>query len=277
MGHEAVDKQSKDQTNPPISGLDMGPTIEWYTANQEALFDHLSFTSEAVGFKVQDPQFIHIDSEKIAGLILRFPRKGIRRSRLHTGAIIGKPPLYFSKETTGENIQTTTDVSQALSPTAFIPSYTDNSRWRETGKPSSDIYLYQIPQVPDKVAQIIHAQGLIHEFAHTIVTHALYGEGQRLLLPNGEIVNSRDYLMRFANLAKKHDPISHYSSHFRKPGEEFASPLAIEEEFVETVAARYLGFAYTDDPNPFKRFAPLYDRPEVDQLVWNFLSADVTT
>lgn len=261
--------------SPIISGLDMRPTIEWYITQQEELLRRLPMAFDTTSpFNVEDAQFFSFTNNRIDSIISLFPLNALTRSRLQTGSIIGKPSLYFSNEATPENISTTDNPSEALSSTAIIPSFTDNTRWRETGKLSSDIWLFQIPQqVSPAVAEIIHTEGLIHEIAHTFVTQALFQDGYQLRLPDGNIVSAYDYLVEFANAAEKHDPVSHYSSFYRKSGEEFVSLPAIEEEFVETVTARLLGFVYCD--NPDRRLDPLSDRPEIIAMVDDFLHAEV--
>lgn len=257
----------------PVSGLDMKPTINWYATNQQELARRIPTTvGEPLPFPIQDTSYFHVSPDQINALIRLFPNQALTRSRLNTGTIIGKPSLYFAYDATPEAIKTTPDQAQALSPTAIIPSYTDNTRWQQTGKPSSDVWLFEIsPNIPEGVKKIIHAEGLVHEIAHTIVTQALYANGYRLRLPNGEVVSGFDFITHFAEEAEKHEPVSHYSSFYRNRGEEFKNTLAIEEEFVETIAARLLGFAYND--NPDKRHDPLKDRPEILAMVEDFLHA----
>ncbi len=261
-------------SNQPVSGLDMRPTIAWYTARQEELSRHLPTSfDETSPFEVKNTEFLHLSESRIAACAALFPPNALARSSLQTGTIMGKPSLYFSSEATPENIQTTSNLSEALTPTAIIPSYTDH-KWTETDKlSSSDVWLFQIPQqIPPAVAEIIHIEGLIHEIAHTIVAQALYQDGYQLILPNGHIVNAYDYIIAFANAAENHDPVSHYSSFYKNPNEEFTSLLAIEEEFVETITARLLGFVYCD--NPDRRLDPLNDRPEISIMVDDFLQAE---
>lgn len=266
---------AENQANrPPISGLDMAPTIEWYASQQEELTRMLPTVGGNRPFRAENTNHFNLSESRTTAAISLFPTNAIARSRLQTGTIIGKPALYFSKEAIPEDIQTTSNPSDALSPTAIIPSYTDNKRWIDAGELSSDIWLFEIPNdISPAVAEIIHTQGLVHEFAHTIVTQTLYQENYQLRLPNGNIVNAYDYVIAFASAAEKHDPISHYSSFYGKPGEEFKSLLGIEEEIVETIAAHLLGFVYCD--NPDRRFIPLSDRPEITTMVDNFLNAEL--
>jgi hypothetical protein len=262
-----------EQNTIDTSGLDMALTIDWYTKHQDELIKRTPVAAEESSpFTLEDTSHFHILPEEVSGLLQLFPYKARTRSRLATGSIIGKSTIYFARDATPEKITTTNNPEQALSLTAIIPSYTDNSRWQETGNLSSDIWLFELPSsIPDNVKKIIHAEGLIHEFAHTVTTQAFYTDGV-LHLPNKEVISGFDFMIRFAQAAENHPPISHYSSFYRKSGEEFKDSLAIEEEFVETVTARLLGFAYSNDPE--RRTDPLKDRPEIIEMVENFLNAE---
>lgn len=262
----------------PTSGLDMAPTIAWYTANRDLLTSKIPMAVEThMPFKASGSERFALTPDEVSGIILRFPSQAIGRSRLNNeGSIVGKPTLYFSKGATPDNIITTSDESDALSPTAIIPSYIDNTRWRQTGTPSSDIWLFQLPETVDPVVRrIIHAEGLAHEFAHSFATQALYTENYRLKLPSGETVDGFEYLLTFAQTAEKYSPMSHYSSFYRKDGEEFKNNVAIEEELVETIAAHLLGFVFCADEK--RRLDPLVDRPDIKDMIESFLGAEVVT
>ncbi len=270
--------KSTDQVNPSepqtvLSGLDMKPTIDWYTANSGNLIGMLPLDRQVPPpFPLQDTPHFHVTSGEVSALLGLFPPQALKRSRLNTGSIIGKPGLYFAKGATSEAIKTTPDPVQALSGTAIIPSYTDNTRWQQTGAPSSDVWLFELPtSITPAVKRIIHAEGLVHEVGHTIATQAFYNKKYALRLPSGEVVSGLDFMLRFAEAAERYDPVSHYSSFYRKPGEEFTGKLPIEEELVETIAARLLGFAYSD--NPSRRLDPLADRQELIPMVDDFLNA----
>ena len=260
----------------PQSGLDMGATIAWYTRNTNILSDRIPPGTDSLPFPITDIQYSALNQEEIAAIINLFPPQAIARSRLQNdGSIIGKPTLYFAQDTTPENITTTSEISNALSPTAIIPSYTDNTRWNKTGKSTSDIWLFEIPNYIDpEVRRIIHAEGLAHELAHTLVTQILYSsEEYKLKLPGGKTVDGNDYLMSFASAAENHPPISHYSSSYRKDGEEFKALSAIDEEIVETIAAHLLGFVFCRDEE--RRLDPLADRSEIQSLIDDFLHAEL--
>lgn len=266
-----------------MSGLDMGPTIAWYTENQDTLLQLLEQRLPTPGetpppYTVEGLSHIHISQERIAALIALFPAQAHERSRLQTGKIIGKPPLYFANTSTPGDPQATSYPAEALSLTAIIPSYVHN-----TSALSSNIELYELPDpIPQPVKEIIHAQGLVHEYAHTIATQALYQEDYRIKLPDktlpdgkkvkGEEVDGIEYLLGFAKVAEQYDPISHYSSFYRKPGEEFPSLVAIEEELVESITAWLLGFAYCGDDK--RSLDPFEDRADVGEIIDNFLNAE---
>jgi hypothetical protein len=275
---ETGSRGEEHQIDNPLSGLDMRPTLLWYQDHQDELIERLSrITGDTSPYPIENSDYFHIDEARIAGVIGLFSDNALARSRLQTGSIIGKPTLYFSRETKSpklEDIRTTGEISEAITPTSIIPSYTDNDRWRSSGTPSSDVHLYRMPsEVPQAIGEIVHTQGLVHEFGHTLVTQAIYLNGYRLRMPDGADVDAYPYLIGFAAQAEQHDPISHYSSFYRKPGEEFTSPLAIEEELVESIAARLLGFAYSS--NPDRRLDPFADRPAIAYIVDSFLNAEV--
>ena len=267
--------RDKGERKGELFGLDMRPTTEWYQANLSRI---LSLLPEAQvtepRFPVNGMEYIHLTHGRIAALIGLFPENAIQRSRLNAGAIIGRPSLYFRRDTTIGNIETTSRASEAISETAIIPAYTDNTRWNETGQLSSDVVLYEVPREIDRsVAEIIHAQGLIHEVAHTIFSQVLYKRDYALKMPNGEIVSGEDFMLRFAGEAEKYSPFSHYSGSFRKNGQEFASPRAIDEEFSEAVVGYLLGFVYSDQNQKRRGFDPFADMPVVKGLVKDFLQA----
>lgn len=260
---------AKDADPRGISGLDMGPTIAWYTQNFDQLLSRLPKPSEKPSpFGSQNMFYTNLSINRVNAIVELFPEAALARSRLKTGVITGEPTLYFAKDATPEKLTTTNDVEDALSPTALIPGVTSMDRWDWL---SSDIRLPQIPRnINPAVREIIHVQALTHEFAHTFITQ-LWIPGYKLKLPDGALVNGFDFMVEFARATEEHPPISHYSSFYRKDGEEFKTRPAIEEELAEVIAARLLGFAYSDDTT--RAFEPLQDRPEVVEIVDQFLNA----
>lgn len=272
---DSKNTEKNSAESPPSIGLDMAPTIAWYEAEENELLLRLPRVDhEITYFDVQDLDLTSLTKKRVTAIASLFPFFALTRSTLNSGAIIGKLTLFFARGSTPSQLKTTHNPKEAISPTAIIPSYTDNSRWKETGIPSSDVFIYQIPpEISPNIAEIIHTQALVHEIAHTLVDPALYGDNYRLQLPYESLdpVDGFKYLMDFAEMAEKYNPVSHYSSFYRKPGEEFKTNVAIAEEFVETIAARLLNFVYCDDP--VLRFDPLSDRPEIAGMVDDFLEA----
>ncbi|KKQ35125.1 MAG: hypothetical protein US51_C0015G0001, partial [Microgenomates group bacterium GW2011_GWA2_37_6] len=157
-----------------------------------------------------------------------------------------------------------------------IPSYTDNAKWQETGIPNSDIHLYRIPEVvPPDVQKIIHAEGLIHEIGHTILTPLYRGKEMPLKLPDGTIVDGKQFILDFGNASENHTPFSHYSSEYRDEEGKFKGKLGVEEEFCEAIAAYLLGFVYAKEEE--RRLNPFSDRPEIKVMVEAFLNAESVT
>ena len=269
---------TKDIGTPPVSGLDMAPTIEWYSTNILELSTRLPRPiDEPSLFKLQDLFYSSLSITRVNALVNLFPEAALARSRLKSGAIIGKPTLYFGKDSLPGHQTTTSDRNEALSPTAIIPAFTDNGRWAEL---SSDVVLFAIPnEVDPYVREVIHAEALIHEIAHTFISQALYDPEYELRLPNGHVVNGRNFLIyEFGAKEEKYPPISHYASFFRKEGEEFAGEeiyTQIDEELAEVITAWLLGFAFSDRPEA--RLDPFADRPDVAEIVDAFLNAEEVT
>jgi len=260
------------------SPLDMKPTIDWYAENSIELQRKMAavprlaknyskpvFTKEAIG----------LSKDYIRRVLRSFPQEALDRSILEK--ILLKPALWFDKGSE-EKQNPTPNINEALSPTALIPSYTSYKGWTPE-KPTATVELYQIPiQIAGgrDIARIVLTEGLIHELGHTIIAPAQFTDGE-LILPNGEIITHEKTIGRFADLAEKQEPISHYASGFRNPDKTFIDtkdkPLttSISEELAESIAAYFLGFAYSDDKQ--RRLNPFVDRPEIKQFVHDFLHA----
>ncbi len=256
--------------------LDMGQTIHWYLTVSDKILDGLAETDRS-GFVIplENPRHLSIDKSQIRYLIGLFPPSAIARSGLRS--IKGEPTIYFDKASTPGEPKPTENVSEALSPTAFAPSYTDYQKDPRSSGIESVIHLFEIPaEVDPKVRRIIHAQGFVHEYAHSIITPALYGKDYRLKLTSGEVVEAEELLQRFAGEQEKHTPFSHYSSGYRSSGQKFedtARPkISVNEELAEAIAAELLGFVYCREEA--RRFNQFYDRPDVRQTVRDFLSAE---
>ena len=258
----------------PISRLDMANTIEWYGKAMDTILGMLPTYTEA--HTRPDGSGSPLDQADITALIDRFPEAATKRSVLRY--IIAKPATWFHRDSTAEDQKETTNVEEAVSRTAIIPSYCDPSEWTRTGKPQTDIWLYAIPHDSPDVQRIISAVGFAHEYAHSIIDPAAHIVDYMLKTAKEE-VDGFDLLMQFANLAKQCPAISHYASTFRNKKGTFehesldSSITAIKEELAETIAAHLLGFVFCEDEA--RRFNPLGDRKDVKELVDMFLQAEL--
>ncbi|MBN2459609.1 hypothetical protein JXB28_04965 [Candidatus Woesearchaeota archaeon] len=259
-----------------ISGLDMGPTIEWY--KNSGLSISYSTKNKPLPYNVENSQHIGLAEEDLAKLFYLFPKNARKRSILEK--IVGQPEAWFHKDSTQENPIPIPNRDEALSPTAIIPSYVDFLKWKQTGVPSANIVLYKLPKdlVPKDIGKIILSEGFIHELGHTIVQPAFYVDDYTLKMPDGKLVNGLDAMLQFAQLAEQHPPISHYASthrgkcnKFESDDPEYKPKTGISEELCESIAAYYLGFAYCGDDKRSRN--PFADRPEIREYVHNFLNA----
>ena len=266
-------KEDPQQTDlgQDLRGFDMASTIDWYTQNSEALLTRLpqAVITEPY-FAIGEGQgYVSLTTGEIAALVNLFPANALKRSRLKLGTIVGGPTRYFKKGSTAENPLDTENIEEAIGATYIIPSFTKNvsEDW------SSTVALYQIPDyVSPSVRKLIHAQGLIHEVAHTLLT-PLYRRADFLRLPDGIVVNGREYILEFAHAVSAHSPFSHYSSAGKDKDPNLSNKRAIEEEFAEAVTGYLLGFVHTQEQR--RQLDPFVDRPEVRQLIGAFLNAEV--
>lgn len=248
-------------------GLDMRETLDWYLQQGISL---PKITNAPIHVPYNGLENVDLKPEEIGGLVKLVTQNALNRSTLKE--ISGQGPLYFSEASTTESPKPTPNPSDAISPTAIIPSFI------QYGKGESKIFLYALPNhIPENVRRIVCAEGFMHELGHSIGQNALYGD-QELISSNNKIISGFDAMMEFAKLAEKHEPISHYASTFRGPNGTFDSNnpnynplLAISEEFAETFAAHHLGFAYRE--NNAKKSEPLSDRPEIRDWMESFLDA----
>ncbi len=274
-----------------ISGLDMAPTIGWYAEHQDHLMAHIRqlarFTGAIptggvihgcptrVGVDEHLPQDFAIS---IPGFLSAFPDTA--RSRSIARTVQGGPSLWFHKDSLTEGPRPTPNRDEALSDTAIIPSYIAYDRDPE-GHLFADINLYAIPDadgITDEVRTIILAQGLLHEYAHSIAISLVYEEDYKLQL-GSTTMDGPQVLETFATLTGGMDPMSHYSSVYRTDGGGYPSQdedlnewrVAVEEELVESIAAYLLGFVFCDREQ--RRMDPFEDRPAVRDFVEMFLAA----
>lgn len=281
------------------SGLDMAPTLRWYGEQWQILMEKLDDDSirvspngEKMPFPLRGTRHLQMSKNEMTALWLRFPEPARNRSVLRR--IVGKPAAWFHHASLASEVGPipTEDPKDALAPTAIIPSYCDYRRWRKN-RPSCDIHLFYIhPLTCDEaVRYIVHVEGFVHEVAHSIIAPALYIDNYRLIMPNGQSINGRVWLLDvFGRAAEKHLPISHYAGVYRRRDGTFkldrrdSRATAVSEEMAECIAAYLLDFVFCPRRritcghlylfNYGRRFSPFNDRPEVRQMVSDFLDAE---
>ena len=266
------------ETSDALSGFDMASTIEWYAQDECALHKQITEGGDAAIATpdLESLEHVSLHSGLVAALLSRFPQAA--RDRSITRKIVGAPSMWFHRDSTAEEPKPTTDVDEALSPTAIIPSYISYEPWQRTGSPAADIYLYSIPDgegLSDMVKTIILAEGLIHEYAHSIAVEMSYNTSYKLKLGD-EVKEGLEVLIEFAGLTESIPAMSHYSSTYRVDGGEYpedptAWTIAVNEELAEAIAAYLLGFVFCEDEE--RRKDPFKDRPEVAEFVEKFLNA----
>lgn len=267
-----------------ISGLDMKPTIEWYRANVTELSRMLRLGSRrgatspmTVSFQAEGGTS-PIGHKAMLTLIGRFPTAAVARSNLKR--VVVKPPAWFHSDSVGGTPRLTENASEALSPTAIIPSMVTYEE--DDSQPcgfSGTIVLFDLTPhgLSDEVQQIIHTQGFVHEFGHTIVTPQLHGEDKlpKLRFPGGNEMSGAKYLLGFQNAVASCPPISHYASAYMQGGKlrEMAnSPLTpLNEVIAETMAAINLRFAFRLDGTGLE---PFRDRNQLADYITQFLVAE---
>ncbi|KKR99012.1 MAG: hypothetical protein UU49_C0012G0002 [Candidatus Magasanikbacteria bacterium GW2011_GWC2_41_17] len=232
-------------------------------------------------FPLRDSKLLQLTREDMLALWLLFPEAARKRSVLRR--VEGKPATWFHHDSPVSEIGPfiTTEPTDALSLTALVPSYTKYRRFKKSGRLVCDIHLFNIHSLtcPPSVQHIVHAEGFVHEVAHSIIAPAFYNVGHQLKLPSDEIVDGFDWLAAvFGNAAEKYSPISHYAGVYRNADLSFRNNegnllTSISEEMAECVAAHLLGFVFCCDAR--RRFDPFRDRPEIKQLVHDFLHAEL--
>ena len=255
------------------SGLDMRETIKWY--EKSGIMLPPLFAGSNLPYSVDGRELIELSKRELGALFNLFPENARKRSSLRK--VVGKPTTWFDKQSAEGKLTPTTDESEALSPTAIIPSYIDYMPWKESRIPTADIWLYKLPDsIPKGVRRIIQGQGFVHEIGHSVVPPAIYLENHNLRLPDGKLISGLEAITEFSRLSEQHHPISHYASSYRLPDNKFKGEnpnTAISEEFCETIAAHFLGFAFCKDDSRGKN--PFADRPEVKDFIFNFLNAEL--
>ena len=259
------------------SGLDMRETLEWYR--------HIGIKIPSIpkmdfSYPLKNKTLIELSGEELGSLLSLFPENARKRSILR--GVVGQSTTWFHRDSTNEQPKPTTNQADALSDTAFVPSFIDYTPWGELKIPTADIWLYKIPQnaAPEKIRRIVLSEGFVHEVGHSIVQPALYVKDYALKFPDGKIINGLEAMLHFAELAEQHLPISHYASTYRGINNKFESDkpnynaiTAISEEMCETIAAYFLGFAYCGEDSRGRN--PFTDRPEIKDFVRDFLNAEL--
>jgi hypothetical protein len=263
--------------------LDMKKTIEFYRsipdiarARLEKLVKGKGESSEDFaqrGIYINDPEgHLTLTPSEIYGIINSLPET--YRQRISINGIHGQAPLWFKSE----NLGVTTDKSEAQTPTSIVPSYISHA----TPEEAQRIVLFGLEDIEPEVARIIHAEGLIHELAHTANFPGNTGDYNEILDRGIQVELSKDrtqpleeVILDFANLMEGSNPISIYSSHYwNNPNGEIQTNdliLAISEELSESIAAYLLGFAMTPDPE--KRLTPFTDRPKIKRFIKDLLNS----
>jgi hypothetical protein len=262
-----------------VTGFDLGKLFEWY-AQQSTAVDVTPFAFPKglvpIPKTIESRRLIELSELDLGATYFIFPEAARDRSILRN--IMGQPITWFAKESTPEAMVLTTDEENAATPGSYIHAQTDYTPWIETGLPTADIFLYQLPNTyPSAFKKTILRHGFIHNFAHTVFQPAAYIDDYMLEFPRGELVSGLDAVAEFTRLAEQHDPISQYSAVHRPNGRKFESShpnynpvLAVSEEFSESVAAYFMGFTLGTDS--IQRYA-LEDRPELEKFIGDFLGA----
>lgn len=244
--------------NDRVHLLDMGKTIEFYDKHN------------------LDVAPIPDAGADIGEFLKLLPEQARERAILRNVSFAG--PMWFDKETSNYHLATAIDKNNAISPTAFAPSYTHFTDIKNPAVSLADISMFRIE--PDAVSararRVIEKWCMLHELGHTLVFPANYVEGYSLQMPDGKVVHGADLMFEFASIAENHAPITRYSSFYREKDNKFGGPFiatGIDEELCESIAAHQMGFAFCGDE--FRSFNPFNDRPEVKEFVSNFLNARV--
>lgn len=262
----------------------MSRTLRFYEDNQRRLLGMIPCDippDERLPFPRRSAKLLQLTEDDLLALWLLFPKEARKRSVLRR--IEGKPTTWFHRDSLASEIGpfTTMKSAEALSTAALVPSFTKYRRFVQSKRLICDIHLYNIHSLtcPPSVQHIVHAKGFVHEVAHSIIAPAFYNDDCLLKLPSSEVVNGFDWLGTvFGNAAEKHSAISHYASAYHNTNNTFrhnetlALTTSISEEMAESIAAYLLGFVFCREAR--RRFDPFRDRPEVKQLVIDFLHAE---
>lgn len=268
-----------------VSGLDFGPTLIWYKENKgflkEVLKSRLENVSKANLPPISGLENLQISVDLLSRLIGLFPQKAQEKSKVVQ--ILGEEPLWFAKGSTPEQPNLSQDKENALSPKAIVSALTDYAK-NPNNKSDLIISMIHLNKMPDdagvdvETAELITAEGMVHEYVHSILMD-LASADRSIRLPDGSIIKAKDLVNNFKNIVEPKIPISHYSSSYRNENNEFKSDEkgdktpAVSEEFAETVTTYLLGYASGNLTDITKD--PLEDRVEVKKLIDDFLKSEV--
>ncbi len=239
------------------SGFDMTMTIAWYLIHETELLDRLPAPHPDLSILSASGIEIHREAEcmsvltdgDIAALMGLFPESA--RARWNVTKITTRGPRWFHRDSLNGTPAATEDSAMALSPTAIVPSYVGHNKWDKPPGFDSRIELYamDLDVVPINIQRIIHAEALVHELAHGVVTSELYGHNNRVLQLTKSTTSPYDHLLSMIDVLKSTGPISHYASAYLDSDNEFpddadAVMRGINENTVEVIAAILLGFAF---------------------------------
>ena len=273
------------------SALDMSGTLAFYRAFAPILMPRIIaalgqkyIPEDVLTVPISDAgNHLVLSPYEIRSAIAQFPLDA--RLRARTSGIYGKQDLWFAKQQ-GAEIKVTAIELEAMSPTALVPSYVDN----RGGKEDPKIHLFGLAQsmrngtLDEAVARIIQAEGLLHEYGHVLnwgIRRSAYANQPKapLLSMGGKTIDGCDALVAFAELMEKSTPLSHYSSHYWSVDQGVLVArngdvsLAVDEELAESIAAFFLGFTFSREPD--RRLQPFIDRDAIYRFVIDYLQARV--
>jgi len=180
--------------------------------------------------------------------------------------IEARPPRYFSKESKKGIPVLTENKADAISETAINPAetyYHDIS----TDAPQSTMTIFRAPEgltvegkaVSAEALALLYSQKLVHEYTHTFINDIFIRRESKFRLQKG--------------------PISTYHAAYRNGNDFQADPVqpvvrntALTESLAEAITAKIVGFTFSADVS--RRFAPFFDRAEIEQFVDTFLAAE---
>lgn len=267
-----------------VSGFDMAPTIAWYYRNIAEIQRRLP---PPIVRRPPSPSFtvVGIDDsrgdftlEHIQALLWLFPAAA--RDRMVMDQVAFGPSTWFHRNTTMDNIIPTTDVGEALSPTAVAPSKVDVTRednWCGF-KMTPRVFYIADGLMPDAVRRVIYLQAFTHELAHTLANPEVWGRTSVSLRGQDGVVKSQlEFINEFEAQFNSAPPISHYASAYfdRELGRLPDNSLTgICESMAEAITAYLLGFAFRTDGSGLN---PFVGREALHELLsWYLLAARTT-